>query len=152
MFLVYVIINSSVFLLGKKHYLSSLVSFGRLLSCNPLRGVGVMLGVLSLGGLPPLFGFLIKFLALNCLVQKRAYLVRVVLVVGSLIRLFFYLRIAFNSVLVFFPQHSIRIITFRRVKESRKKNTRYLIILRILIRTNCFGLVCCPLFVSFLRK
>nr|YP_187562.1 NADH dehydrogenase subunit 2 [Luidia quinaria]BAD86670.1 NADH dehydrogenase subunit 2 [Luidia quinaria] len=152
MFLVYVIINSGVFLLGNKHYLSSLASFGRLLSYSPLSGVGVMLGVLSLGGLPPLFGFLIKFLALNCLIQNSAYFISAVLVAGSLISLFFYLRIVFNSALVFFPQHSVSIITFRSAINSSKNGASYFTALSFLISLNCFGLACCPLFVSFLNN
>lgn len=111
MFVVYIVINSGVFLLGEKYFLSSLASFGRLLSYSPVSGLRVVLGVLSLGGLPPLFGFLIKFIALKCLVQKEAYFVRMLLVVGSLIRLFFYLRIAFKRTLIFFPQHSLRVFT-----------------------------------------
>jgi len=77
MFLVYTIINSRVFLLRKEFGLTSLSMFGRLLNYNPVRGVIVVLGVLSLGGLPPLFGFLIKFLALECLVYEGAFFFKI---------------------------------------------------------------------------
>ena len=152
MFSVYVIINSGVFLLMNQFYLSSLSSFGRLLNLNPTRGIGIILGVLSLGGLPPLLGFSIKFLALKCLVQKNVYLIRVLLVAGRLIRLFFYLRMAFKRSLVFFPQHSLRVFSWRKVLLNKELNFVYLVSLRSLVRVNCLGLLCLPLLVSFLRK
>jgi len=107
MFIVYIVINSMVFLIRKELNLVSLSSISRLIFYNSVGGLCLVLGVLSLGGLPPLTGFLIKFIALECLIQNGSFVKSCFLVVGSLIRLFFYLRIAFKRSLVFFPQHSL---------------------------------------------
>nr|YP_010925347.1 NADH dehydrogenase subunit 2 [Leptychaster arcticus]WKD83333.1 NADH dehydrogenase subunit 2 [Leptychaster arcticus] len=152
MFLVYLMINSGVFLLGNEFKLHSLASFGRLLSCNPVSGVVVVLGVLSLGGLPPLFGFLIKFLALECLVNNNVFLISGVLVVGSLISLFFYLRIAFNSSLIFFPQHSLGVLVWREGLLTSGNSYFYSGILSGLVSLNVFGLLCSPLLLSLLNN
>ena len=55
--------------------------------------------LLSLGGLPPLLGFFPKMIAFNLLIQTDFFLVLFVLITGSLIRLFYYLRLFFNSFL-----------------------------------------------------
>jgi len=152
MFLVYTIINSRVFLLRKEFGLTSLSMFGRLLNYNPVRGVIVVLGVLSLGGLPPLFGFLIKFLALECLVYEGAFFLRFILVLGSLIRLFFYLRVGFKRRLVYFPQHSIRMFVWRRKILNTRVRYLYVLVLRVLSGLNLLGILSSPLLVSFLKK
>ena len=105
--MVYIFINSMVFLIRKELNLVSLSSIRRLIFYNSVGGLCLVLGVLSLGGLPPLTGFLIKFLALECLIQNGKFIKSCFLVGGSLISLFFYLRIAFKRSLVFFPQHSL---------------------------------------------
>lgn len=107
MLITYIIINSSAFLLAKIFNLKSLSHVGRLSFYKSLGGIGLVLSVLSLGGLPPLFGFFIKFVSLRCLVKKRCFFLSGLLIVGSLLRLFFYLRIAFKRSLVLFPQHSL---------------------------------------------
>nr|QOQ50845.1 NADH dehydrogenase subunit 2 [Luidia maculata] len=152
MFLVYVIINTTVFLLSNEFRLSSLSMFGRLLNYNPVSGVLVILGVLSLGGLPPLFGFLIKFLALECLVCEGAYFLSFVLVLGSLISLFFYLRVGFNSSLIYFPQHSISVFVWRSIMLSGGANSPYVFMLSALAGFNLLGVLCAPLLVSLLNN
>lgn len=107
MFVVYVILRSTIFLINRKVGLYNLASLGRLMYCKKAVGMILILVVLSLGGLPPLTGFLKKFAGLRCLLSKRLLVPCVVLIVGRLLSLFFYLRIRFNRVLSLFPQHSM---------------------------------------------
>jgi len=52
--------------------------------------------LLSLAGMPPLLGFASKWVAINCGVYLGSRLLRVgVLIVGSLISLFYYLRLCY---------------------------------------------------------
>lgn len=107
MLLVYIIIKSGVFLVAWEYDLKSLCHVSRLSYFGYGGAACIGLGVLSLGGLPPLFGFSIKFVSLRCLVSEGRVLLGGVLVLGSLLRLFFYLRVSFKSSLVLFPQHSL---------------------------------------------
>jgi len=92
------------------YILTSLVVFGVLLSVeiNTFRrvkklsgeklGLSVVMSVilLSLAGLPPLLGFSSKWVAINCGVYSRSrLLVLGILILGSLIRLFYYLRLCY---------------------------------------------------------
>jgi len=53
---------------------------------------------MSLGGLPPLTGFIPKLIIIDLICQYRLFIV-LFLIIGSLLNLFFYLNIAFNLIL-----------------------------------------------------
>lgn len=55
---------------------------------------------LSLGGLPPFLGFLPKWLILNNLIFNQYYLIITLILIFTLINLFYYLRIRINSLLL----------------------------------------------------
>nr|YP_010363590.1 NADH dehydrogenase subunit 2 [Priotyrannus closteroides]UNZ12704.1 NADH dehydrogenase subunit 2 [Priotyrannus closteroides] len=59
-----------------------------------------MMNFLSLGGLPPFLGFFPKWLTINNLVQSSFNSLSVVLIVTTLITLFFYLRITFSALVI----------------------------------------------------
>nr|YP_010042758.1 NADH dehydrogenase subunit 2 [Iconaster longimanus]QPC56394.1 NADH dehydrogenase subunit 2 [Iconaster longimanus] len=150
MFFVYIILNTGVFMLGDKFSLKSLASLSRLVFINPVGGFCFLLGVLSLGGLPPLFGFVMKFLALGCLVSNGVYVVGGFLVMGSLLSLFFYLRIAFNSSLVLFPQHVLSLFVWR-VSGSQGGFSLYSAVLSVFVSVNLLGLSSLSVFLAFLN-
>lgn len=55
--------------------------------------------LLSMGGIPPLTGFIPKLIAMSALVQT-APLTIMLLITGSLINLYFYLALTFNFIIV----------------------------------------------------
>nr|YP_009995910.1 NADH dehydrogenase subunit 2 [Spondylis buprestoides]QNQ64861.1 NADH dehydrogenase subunit 2 [Spondylis buprestoides] len=59
-----------------------------------------ILNFLSLGGLPPFLGFFPKWLTINNLIQNYFYSISFLLIIFTLITLFFYLRIMFSSLLI----------------------------------------------------
>ncbi len=146
MFVVYVILRSRIFLIKKEASLYNLSSLGRLMSCKSRIGFILILVILSLGGLPPLTGFFKKFVALECLLCNNLFIPCVVLIVGSLLSLFFYLRIGFKRVLCLFPQHSMMMFSWRRMGEVSRKVRFYSIILRLSSSLSILGLVLMPAF------
>nr|ARH54195.1 NADH dehydrogenase subunit 2 [Coleoptera sp. 2 AH-2016] len=52
---------------------------------------------LSLGGLPPFLGFFPKWLTINNLIENKFYIMSLLLIMSTLITLFFYIRITFSS-------------------------------------------------------
>lgn len=107
MFVVYVVIRTGVILIKKEIGLYNLSFLGRLVYYNPWSGILLLSLILSLGGLPPFTGFLKKFIGLECLLLKKLIVPCAILIVGRLLRLFFYLRIGFKRALSLFPQHSL---------------------------------------------
>nr|QWL15079.1 NADH dehydrogenase subunit 2 [Xenostrongylus variegatus] len=59
------------------------------------------LNFLSLGGLPPFLGFMPKWLTIYFLIQNKLYIMTTMLIVFTLMTLFFYLRISSNSMAVY---------------------------------------------------
>ena len=59
--------------------------------------------LLSLGGLPPFTGFFLKLSISNELISNSLILMTILLIVGSLISLFFYLRLSFVTSLLLAP-------------------------------------------------
>nr|BCH36385.1 NADH dehydrogenase subunit 2 [Acanthaster planci]BCH36407.1 NADH dehydrogenase subunit 2 [Acanthaster planci]BCH36418.1 NADH dehydrogenase subunit 2 [Acanthaster planci] len=151
MLLVYVITNSSVFLIASEFDLKTLSHVGRLSYFSLGGSAGMVLGVLSLGGLPPLFGFLIKFVSLKCLLESGSILASGFLVAGSLLSLFYYLRVSFNSSLVLFPQHSLVLFGWRGLLggNSGAVTVRGLVLCGGL-SVSLLGLVSLPVFASLL--
>jgi NADH:ubiquinone oxidoreductase subunit 2 (subunit N) len=58
------------------------------------------IGLLSLAGLPPFRGFVPKFLVRISLLQYETYFIFVVLLSRTFLRLFFYMRIVLNSLIL----------------------------------------------------
>ena len=121
MFSIYIIIKTSVFLNLILKKIINLANTKKQKLLKPWKASSFILVILSLGGLPPLTGFLTKILTFKVLVNKNMLLYSVPLILGSLIRLFFYLRIVFNTKMSTFPQNSILIFKIR-IKKKVNKN------------------------------
>jgi len=65
---------------------------------NSILTTTIYLFILSTRGLPPLIGFIPKLIIINLLI-KYSILSTIILIVGSLINLFFYLNIGLNAIL-----------------------------------------------------
>nr|ABP87595.1 NADH dehydrogenase subunit 2 [Anolis pulchellus] len=70
---------------------------------SPTLTVTMMLTLLSLGGLPPLTGFLPKWLILEELITQNLTPLATALAMSALLSLFFYLRLAYTTTLTLSP-------------------------------------------------
>nr|QTV20874.1 NADH dehydrogenase subunit 2 [Anoplophora horsfieldi] len=59
-----------------------------------------LLNFFSLGGLPPFLGFFPKWLVINNLVLNNFFFLSILLIIFTLITLYFYLRISFSSLMI----------------------------------------------------
>nr|APX40512.1 NADH dehydrogenase subunit 2 [Phyllotreta undulata] len=64
---------------------------------NKLIKLIFSLNMFSLGGLPPFIGFMPKWLTLNFLMNKKLYMMSMILILFTLITLFFYCRLIFSN-------------------------------------------------------
>nr|AIW06290.1 NADH dehydrogenase subunit 2 [Curculionidae sp. MT-2014] len=96
-FLIYCLINFNMVLVFNKFsilYLSQLI---KTFSSQKIMKFLFMLNFLSLGGLPPFIGFLPKWMTINMMVNNNHYFVAAMLIIFTLISLYFYLRVTFSS-------------------------------------------------------
>nr|QEF30129.1 NADH dehydrogenase subunit 2 [Eucidaris tribuloides] len=118
MLFLYLLINTTMFLLVEHLNIFTLGHLNVATYISPKAPALIIVTILSLGGLPPLTGFMIKFLSLTILVNENFILLSSLLILGSLLSLFFYLRIAFNTSLSLFPQHIISLSSWRNSTSS----------------------------------
>nr|YP_448752.1 NADH dehydrogenase subunit 2 [Neogymnocrinus richeri]AAY51810.1 NADH dehydrogenase subunit 2 [Neogymnocrinus richeri] len=129
MLLIYITINTSIFLSLTTTNIKNIANINK--NNATWTAPTITLCILSLGGLPPLTGFLNKLISLNVLTQNNSTLTTIPLIVGSLISLFFYLRISFNSNLSLFPQNALTIINTRNTTPSNTNTNSILITLAL---------------------
>lgn len=114
MLIIYLILNTTIFLVLDFLNVSTLGHLKTTAQLSPTRVLIIILTILSLGGLPPLTGFMIKFFSLYFLVAKSFILLSSILIAGALLRLFFYLRISFKTSLILFPHHILTLTSWRK--------------------------------------
>nr|YP_008994263.1 NADH dehydrogenase subunit 2 [Nacospatangus altus]AGQ49797.1 NADH dehydrogenase subunit 2 [Nacospatangus altus] len=113
MLIIYLIINTTMFLILDLLNVSTLGHLNAVAQLSPVSIALVVLTTLSLGGLPPLTGFMIKFFSLYTLITNNSIIISIPLVLGALLSLFFYLRMSFNTGLILFPHHIITLTSWR---------------------------------------
>nr|AAV67515.1 NADH dehydrogenase subunit 2 [Anolis porcatus] len=101
--LIYLIMTTSVFfslIISKSKTIQDTTSTWTL---SPTLTIIMMLSLLSLGGLPPLTGFIPKWLIMEELILQNFYLLIIMMAASSLLSLFFYLRLTYTTTLTLSP-------------------------------------------------
>nr|ALO76415.1 NADH deshydrogenase subunit 2 [Temnoscheila virescens] len=98
-FIVYTIITANIVLilnLFKIFFLSQMV----MLQITPMTKLALILNFFSLGGLPPFLGFLPKWFTIQALVENNQLILPFVMIMLTLLTLFFYMRITFSTLVL----------------------------------------------------
>nr|ABW06632.1 NADH dehydrogenase subunit 2 [Anolis carolinensis] len=101
--LIYLIMTTSVFLsliISKSKTIQDTTSTWTL---SPTLTISMLLSLLSLGGLPPLTGFIPKWLIMEELILQNFNLLISMMAASSLLSLFFYLRLTYTTTLTLSP-------------------------------------------------
>nr|AFI39335.1 NADH dehydrogenase subunit 2 [Anolis carolinensis] len=101
--LIYLIMTTSVFLsliISKSKTIQDTTSTWTL---SPTLTIIMLLSLLSLGGLPPLTGFIPKWLIMEELILQNFNLLISMMAASSLLSLFFYLRLTYTTTLTLSP-------------------------------------------------
>nr|UBF43852.1 NADH dehydrogenase subunit 2 [Comaster schlegelii]UGV21710.1 NADH dehydrogenase subunit 2 [Comaster schlegelii] len=128
MFLIYIIINITIFSSFIENNTINIANANKNNIINPWNASILSLTILSLGGLPPLTGFMNKILAFYTLISNNIIISSIPLIISSLISLFFYLRIAFNTNMTNFPQNSIFLLNTRNNNNNNINSSLFIII------------------------
>nr|YP_009112356.1 NADH dehydrogenase subunit 2 [Prays oleae]AIY61490.1 NADH dehydrogenase subunit 2 [Prays oleae] len=67
---------------------------------KPLIKISLFMNLLSLGGLPPFLGFMPKWILINFLIFNKMMMLTFIFIMGSLILLYFYIRLTYSSFLL----------------------------------------------------
>nr|YP_007316844.2 NADH dehydrogenase subunit 2 [Cydia pomonella]AFQ93724.2 NADH dehydrogenase subunit 2 [Cydia pomonella] len=70
-----------------------------IINLNNLIKMSLMINFLSLGGLPPLFGFFPKWMVINFMLKNNFLILTFIFVMMSLIMLLYYIRIIYSSLM-----------------------------------------------------
>uniref|UniRef100_A0AB39IYA3 NADH-ubiquinone oxidoreductase chain 2 n=1 Tax=Tutufa sp. TaxID=3160660 RepID=A0AB39IYA3_9CAEN len=92
---IYILVSLCMFMSLWFSELGTMKNLNNLKSSSFMQ-IGVMLMLLSLGGLPPLLGFISKWLVISISVMGSYYLFLSMLILGSLMSLFYYLSLFFS--------------------------------------------------------
>nr|YP_004733199.1 NADH dehydrogenase subunit 2 [Chilodus punctatus]BAK42032.1 NADH dehydrogenase subunit 2 [Chilodus punctatus] len=99
----YVIMTSAAFLTFKSTNTTKIKTLALAWSKNPTLTITTTLVLLSLGGLPPLTGFMPKWLILQELTNQGLPLTATLMALSALLSLYFYLRLCYVMTLMVFP-------------------------------------------------
>uniref|UniRef100_A0AB39CC40 NADH-ubiquinone oxidoreductase chain 2 n=1 Tax=Canarium sp. (in: gastropods) TaxID=2046231 RepID=A0AB39CC40_9CAEN len=105
--------------------MKSLVKFNQ----KKVLEMGIMVMLMSLGGLPPLLGFISKWLVVSASMTSALWGVLFFLILGSLFSLFYYLSLFFS---MFLSETSKSLLVF-------KKNIKLMLLINTIIMINISG-------------
>nr|BAK42019.1 NADH dehydrogenase subunit 2 [Carnegiella strigata] len=100
---IYIVLTTTTFLLLKLTSSTKIKTLTLSWSKNPFMPSITILTLLSLGGLPPLTGFMPKWLILQELSNQNLPIIATLMAFSALLSLYFYLRLCYNTTLTISP-------------------------------------------------
>nr|AIG23644.1 NADH dehydrogenase subunit 2 [Sminthopsis psammophila] len=100
---IYIAATLTTFLTLNISNVTKVKSLGSLWNKSTPTTIIILLTLLSLGGLPPLTGFMPKWLILQELISNNNITIATIMALSALLNLFFYMRIIYASSLTMFP-------------------------------------------------
>nr|YP_009236588.1 NADH dehydrogenase subunit 2 [Nebrius ferrugineus]AMJ16524.1 NADH dehydrogenase subunit 2 [Nebrius ferrugineus] len=101
--ILYIIMTLTTFLLFNTFNSTKINSIASSSSKSPLLSTMALTTLLSLGGLPPLSGFMPKWLILQELTKQNLTTPATIMAIAALLSLFFYLRLSYTTTLTMNP-------------------------------------------------
>nr|YP_009161888.1 NADH dehydrogenase subunit 2 [Stylodipus telum]AKS28658.1 NADH dehydrogenase subunit 2 [Stylodipus telum] len=101
--LIYILLTLTLFISFNLYSNYTISSLSHTWSKSPIMITSTLLVLLSLGGLPPLTGFMPKWLIIHELTMNNNTYMAMTMAILALLNLFFYLRLVYSSSLTLFP-------------------------------------------------
>nr|YP_009943005.1 NADH dehydrogenase subunit 2 [Littorina brevicula]QOD40610.1 NADH dehydrogenase subunit 2 [Littorina brevicula]ULR86934.1 NADH dehydrogenase subunit 2 [Littorina brevicula]UOH96723.1 NADH dehydrogenase subunit 2 [Littorina brevicula] len=95
-FSIYLVISVSVFMALWYLNLNNIKNLTDLMTPDPWKTFSIMVMLLSLGGLPPLLGFISKWVVVSSSMNSNFWIFLFFLILGSVLSLFYYLSLYFS--------------------------------------------------------
>nr|ACY36671.1 NADH dehydrogenase subunit 2 [Crocidura beatus] len=101
--LIYIFMTSSMFMLLIFTSTTSTLSLSLTWNKTPIITIMSLVTLLSLGGLPPLTGFMPKWMIIQELTKNNNVILPTLMAILALLNLFFYMRLTYSTALTMFP-------------------------------------------------
>nr|Q330H3.1 RecName: Full=NADH-ubiquinone oxidoreductase chain 2; AltName: Full=NADH dehydrogenase subunit 2 [Balantiopteryx plicata]AAS91384.1 NADH dehydrogenase subunit 2 [Balantiopteryx plicata] len=99
----YVLMTTTTFMLLMAASTTTTLSLALMWNKMPLITTSTLAMMLSLGGLPPLTGFMPKWMIIQELTKNNNIILATLMAITALLNLFFYMRLAYTTSLTMFP-------------------------------------------------
>nr|YP_002640523.1 NADH dehydrogenase subunit 2 [Aspidytes niobe]CAM35443.1 NADH dehydrogenase subunit 2 [Aspidytes niobe] len=139
-FLIYSFITITLTMMFNNFNIFYLKQMFLLLNNNSTIKFSMMMNLLSLGGLPPFFGFMPKWIIIQYLSNNYMYLM-IFMIMMTLITLFFYLRITYSSIII-----SNNKLNFNKLLKNNMKNNMWIMFMTFI---SINGLILCTFLFNF---
>nr|AAS91401.1 NADH dehydrogenase subunit 2 [Rhinolophus philippinensis] len=101
--ILYILMTATTFVLFMTNSSTTTLSLSHLWNKMPLLTASILAIMLSLGGLPPLTGFLPKWMIIQELTKNDSIILPTLMAITALLNLFFYMRLTYTTSLTMFP-------------------------------------------------
>nr|UWJ89997.1 NADH dehydrogenase subunit 2 [Romerolagus diazi] len=101
--IIYILLTTPMFIMLMQHSNTTTLSLSQMWNKTPLMISAMLMTLLSLGGLPPLTGFIPKWIIIQELTKNDNIIMPTVMAMLALLNLYFYLRLIYSSSLTMFP-------------------------------------------------
>nr|YP_009243307.1 NADH dehydrogenase subunit 2 [Mogera robusta]AMR35687.1 NADH dehydrogenase subunit 2 [Mogera robusta]QID76675.1 NADH dehydrogenase subunit 2 [Mogera robusta] len=101
--MIYIMLTLAVFMLLYINSTTTTLSLSHLWNKTPLMSTLILMLMLSLGGLPPLSGFMPKWMIINELTKNNSIILPTIMAIMALLNLYFYMRLTYSTSLTMFP-------------------------------------------------
>nr|QJA26237.1 NADH dehydrogenase subunit 2 [Lycalopex sp. CAN003] len=99
----YILMTLSAFMLFMLNSSTTTLSMSHMWNKFPLITSIILILMLSLGGLPPLSGFIPKWMIIQELTKNNMVIIPTLMAITALLNLYFYLRLTYSTALTMFP-------------------------------------------------
>nr|AAT74244.1 NADH dehydrogenase subunit 2 [Canis lupus familiaris]AAT74296.1 NADH dehydrogenase subunit 2 [Canis lupus familiaris]ABY80239.1 NADH dehydrogenase subunit 2 [Canis lupus familiaris]ABY80252.1 NADH dehydrogenase subunit 2 [Canis lupus familiaris]ABY80551.1 NADH dehydrogenase subunit 2 [Canis lupus familiaris] len=99
----YILMTLSTFMLFTLNSSTTTLSLSHMWNKFPLITSMILILMLSLGGLPPLSGFIPKWMIIQELTKNNMIIIPTLMAITALLNLYFYLRLTYSTALTMFP-------------------------------------------------
>nr|ACE01999.1 NADH dehydrogenase subunit 2 [Canis lupus familiaris] len=99
----YILMTLSTFMLFMLNSSTTTLSLSHMWNKFPLITSMILILMLSLGGLPPLSGFIPKWMIIQELTKNNMIIIPTLMAITALLNLYFYLRLTYSTRLTMFP-------------------------------------------------
>nr|AKL78799.1 NADH dehydrogenase subunit 2 [Moschus chrysogaster]QTC30920.1 NADH dehydrogenase subunit 2 [Moschus chrysogaster] len=101
--IIYIIMTSTMFMLFMANSTTTTLSLSRTWNKAPIMTALALVTLLSMGGLPPLSGFMPKWLIIQEMTKNNSIIMPTLMAITALLNLYFYMRLTYSTALTMFP-------------------------------------------------
>nr|QIP53098.1 NADH dehydrogenase subunit 2 [Rousettus aegyptiacus] len=100
---IYILMTTATFVMFMLNSTTTTLSLSHTWNKTPLLTTAILTTMLSLGGLPPLSGFLPKWMIIQELTKNDSIIMPTTMAITALLNLYFYMRLTYSTSLTMFP-------------------------------------------------